>query len=60
MLTGISSAASDVPVALRKSKPKRVVSTGTITIPPPMPNMPDRMPAAMPRIKSATGKSGIP
>jgi len=46
-------------LATKMSKPKITINEGTITIPPPMPNNPDKIPAAIPRIKNPTKSINI-
>ncbi len=43
-----------VAVAARGSSPKANLNSGTMTVPPPMPSMPDKMPIATPMIAAAT------
>ncbi len=45
----------DVAVAARGSSPKANLNSGTMTVPPPMPSMPDKM--ALQRLKEAAEKA---
>ena len=45
-------AASDVAFASRIFIPKITMSEGTNTIPPPIPNRPDKMPTMIPKINN--------
>jgi len=47
-------AASDVPVASRSPKPSHSTSSGTMTVPPPMPTRPLNSPAAAPMAASVS------
>ena len=52
--TGHIRAKSDVPVAVLMRHPKRMTRAGTITRPPPIPNIPLRMPATNPSTSTST------
>jgi len=50
--TGNNMAANDVAFASRMFIPKITMSEGTNTIPPPIPNRPDKMPTMIPKINN--------
>ena len=54
ILTGNNNAAKEVPFASRRVKCKKIINAGTITTPPPIPNIPAMIPANTPIIKRPT------